>query len=52
MYLGLEVRPEASPPIGEALSFDALDGGIGAGRVIDAERFAVVVAEVKLGQIA
>jgi hypothetical protein len=41
-----------SPPIGEALAFDALDGLLGAHGVGKAEAGAVAVPEIELGQVA
>ena len=41
-----------SPPIGEALAADALEGDVGALRVIDAKADTVGIAEVELGKVA
>ena len=41
-----------SPPIGQALAGDALERSRGALLIVNAERGAVVVAEVKLAAIA
>ena len=41
-----------SPPIGQAFAFRALNGDLGAGRIVVAEADAVRVAKIELGQIA
>jgi hypothetical protein len=46
MVLGL-----VSPPIGEALSSDALQGNIGPGGIVKAQLHAVIGAEIELGQV-
>ena len=41
-----------SPPIGEALPADTLQGNIGSGGVVKAQFHAVIGAEIEFGQIA
>ena len=50
--MGLDVRPLINPPIGKALALDPPEGLGGALGIVDAQRHAVVVAEIELGQIA
>ncbi len=46
---GLDVRPETSPPIGEALALDALHGEGHAFGIADAVPDALVVSKIELG---
>ena len=49
MSLGLDVRPETSPPIGEALAGDAFEGLGGSLRILN---IAVIVAKIEFAKIA
>jgi len=50
--LGLEVRPDISPPIGEALAVDTSGGDLGSLHIRVTERYAVVVPEIERAEIA
>lgn len=48
----LSVSGFTNPPIGQALAFDALEGVVAAGDVVDPACAAAVVAEIELDEIA